>query len=249
MPMKEEGRLYGQLAWLWPIISAPSNYLDETTSLAEEIRRTSRREVRTLLNLGCGGGHHDYGLKRYFQVVGIDLSEGMLDLARKLNPEAEYMADDIRSVRLGTTFDAVTIFDAINHMTTESDLLACFQTAAAHLEPGGILLTIPEVTSEGTVQNQTFCSTHQQEDVQVTFIENHFDTDPSDTLFEVTLVFLIRRGNELSIEIDRHVCGVFPRTTWWKLLQEAGFTVQEKRVGVVDAQLGDCPVLLATKST
>ena len=242
------GRLYEELSWLWPIISAPSDYLAETTSLAEAIREGATNETTTLLNLGCGGGHHDFGLKRYFGIAGVDTSEQMLTLARRLNPEVEYTTGDMRSVRLGRLFDVVTIFDAINHMTSEEDLLACFQTAAAHLGQDGILLTIPEVTAEGNIQNQTFCSTHRHEDVQVTFVENHFDPDPSDTSFEMTLVFLIRKGHELSIETDHDTCGVFPKATWWKLLQQAGFTVREKVVEGISAQLGDCPVLLATKT-
>ena len=248
MATDEGGRLYKELSWLWPIISAPSDYLAETTSLAEAIREDSRGETRTLLNLGCGGGHHDYGLKRYFQVVGVDLSKEMLSLARKLNPEVEYTTGDMRSIRLGRLFDVVTLFDAVNHMTCEEDLLACFQTAAAHLRRDGILLTIPEVTAESNIQNQTFCSTHRREDVQVTFVENHYDPDPTDTTYEMTLVFLIRKQHKLSVETDLHTCGVFPRATWRRLLQQAGFTVREKVVEGISAQLGDCPVLLATKS-
>jgi hypothetical protein len=63
----------------------------------------------------------------------------------------------------------------------------------------------------------------------------------------MTLVFLIRKEHELSVETDRDICGVFPRATWWRLLQQAGFSVREKYVEEISAQLGDCPVLLATK--
>jgi len=241
------GRLYGELSWLWPIISAPSNYLAETASIAEAIRGFATNETATLFNLGCGGGHHDSGLKRYFEVVGVDLSEVMLSLARKLNPEVEYEAGDMRAIRLNRVFDVVTMFDAVNHMTSEEDLFACFQTGAAHLRQGGVLVTIPEVTAESGIQNQTFCSTHRHEDLEVTFAENHYDPDPEDTTFELTLVFLIRQGHELSIETDRHTCGVFPRATWWRLLQEAGFTVQEKILETITSQIGNYPVLLATK--
>jgi len=248
MDSHKGGRLYEELSWLWPIISAPSDYLAETTSLTEAIREGATNETTTLLNLGCGGGHHDFGLKRYFRIAGVDISEQMLTLARRLNPEVEYTTGDMRSIRLGKLFDVVTIFDSINHMTTEEDLLACFHTAAAHLRQKGILLTIPEVTAESNVQNQTSCSTHRHGDVQVTFVENHYDPVPTDTTFEMTLVFLIRKGHELSVETDRDICGVFPRATWWRLLQQAGFSVREKYVEEISSQLGDCPVLLATKT-
>ena len=38
---------------------------------------------------------------------------------------------DLRSVRLGETFDAVLVHDAIDYMTTEVELRAAFETARA----------------------------------------------------------------------------------------------------------------------
>jgi len=43
----------------------------------------------------------------------------------------------MRSVRLGRTYDAVIIHDAIMYMTTEDDLVAALATARAHLAPAG----------------------------------------------------------------------------------------------------------------
>lgn len=61
--------------------------------------------------------------------------------------EAAYIAD-MRSLRLDETFDAVLVHDAIDYMTTEHDLAAAFETAAAHLQPSGQLLIVPDDTAE-----------------------------------------------------------------------------------------------------
>jgi len=55
------------------------------------IRQHARRETHALLNMGCGGGKNAYNLKRNFTVMGIDISPAMLALARKLNPECEFL--------------------------------------------------------------------------------------------------------------------------------------------------------------
>ena len=50
----------------------------------------------------------------------------------------------MRSIRLGRTFKAVLIHDAISYMLTEGDLGDAFGTARAHLEPGGVLIVAPD---------------------------------------------------------------------------------------------------------
>jgi Asp-tRNA(Asn)/Glu-tRNA(Gln) amidotransferase A subunit family amidase len=78
----------------------------------------------------------------------VDLSASMLAHARRLNPEATYIQDDLRTVRLRTSFDAVItphlqtpqvgagVADAIDYMLTEADLAA----AASFLDLPGIPL-------------------------------------------------------------------------------------------------------------
>ena len=54
----------------------------------------------------------------------------------------------MRSVRLGRTFDAVFVHDAIAYMTTEDDLRAVFATAFEHTRPGGVALFVPDAVTE-----------------------------------------------------------------------------------------------------
>lgn len=223
----KERRLYSDLAWVWPIISPPQDYIEETEQLCKIIREHSQLEVKTLLNLGCGGGHNDCTLKKHFGVTGVDTSEAMLELARRLNPEVTYSVGDMRTVWLGKTFDAVAIFDSINYMVTVADLQAAFVTAYKHLRPGGVFLTLVEEAPEHFQQNRTQCTTHARGDIEITFIENVYDPDPTDTTYEVTFVYLIRRGGRLDIETDRHVCGIFGLETWHSLLSEVGFEVRQ----------------------
>jgi hypothetical protein len=39
------------------------------------------------------------------------------------------------------------------------------------------------------------------------------------------MLFLIRQGGKLTIETDRHVCGLFPLQTWRDTLEDVGFEV------------------------
>ena len=238
-PLDSGPRLYDDLAWLWPIVSPPEDYREECAEYRRLIEQRSRRPVRSLLHLGCGGGHHDYHLRRHFAVTGVDRSPAMLALARRLNPGVIYRVGDLREVRLDEAFDAVVLFDAVAYMCSPDDLRAVFETALAHLRPGGVFLTVVEATSERFRQNRTWTSVHTAADTEVVMVENAYDPDRSDTTYEVTFLYLIRRDGGLSIEADRHTCGIFPLETWLDLLTEVGFAaVQqhgEQPSGTVDA--------------
>jgi SAM-dependent methyltransferase len=238
----EPQRLYSDLAWLWPIISPPDHYVAEALEFVDAIRKHARIEVRTLLDLGCGGGHNDHTLCKYFQVTGVDLSQAMLALARKLNPDVTYLIGDMRSLHLGETFDAVIVADSISYMLTEQELGQAFATAYEHLQPGGVFCTYAEETPDCFEQNGTYSSTHVQGDVEVALVENYYDPDQTDTTYEMTLLYLIRRSGRLTVETDCHRLGIFPVETWLRLLRQAGFQVQ--RLHFKD---GDCPMFVGIK--
>ena len=100
--------------------------------------------VREVLELGSGGGHVALHLKQRFAMTLVDLSEDMLAVSRRLNPECEHLQGDMRTVRLGRTFDAVFVHDAVDYMTTEADLRRAIETAFAHCRPGGIAVFVPD---------------------------------------------------------------------------------------------------------
>jgi SAM-dependent methyltransferase len=226
-PDEDERRLYGDLAWTWPIVSPPEDYVPEGEYFAGQILDNSGFEVKTLLHLGCGGGHNDFTLKRHFDVTGVDISETMLGLARKLNPDVTYLRGDMRSVRLDSVFDSVVVLDAVNYMLTGDDLRRSFETAFDHLRPGGVLLTTVEQTPDAFRQNLTRQWTNRKGDTEITFIENSYDPDPKDSTYESTFVFLIRKNGSLDIEVDRHLCGLLPMETWHEVLRDVGFAVSK----------------------
>lgn len=96
------------------------------------------------LELGVGTGRIALPLRaRGVPVHGIDLSAAMLDrLAKK--PGADQIGvtqGDFATTRLDRTFRLVyLLFNTIMNLTTQQEQVACFRTAAAHLDPGGYFL-------------------------------------------------------------------------------------------------------------
>ncbi len=237
-----QARLYDDLAWLWPVISPPEDYLIEALQFASLIRQyisapygshldlaSDNLSRISLLHLGCGGGHLDYHLKKYFQITSVDLSQNMLSLASLLNPEVVYLHGDMRTVCLEETFDAVMIADSIDYMLCEDDLRSTFMTAYRRLKPGGILITYAEEVLDSFENNRTDSSTHTRDDLEVTLVENLYDPDPSDSTYEMLFIYIIRQNGRLTIEADRHTAGIFSLQTWHRLFKETGFQTNEHR--------------------
>ena len=225
-------RLYSDLAWLWPLWEDVEEYRAEVDFYVDLIMRRARIEPRTILDLGCGGGKTAYHLSRYFQVTGLDLSAPMLQNARQLNPEVEFIKGDMRSIELGRLFDAVFINDAVAHMKTSHDLRAVFRTAWRHLRPGGVMLVTQDYIKETFSPNETSVSTGGRGNIEVTFIENIYDPDPDDDTCETLLVFLIRESGKLRLEHDLFALGLFPRHTWLESLTAVGFEVLEEKLSL-----------------
>ncbi|MBN2227161.1 MAG: methyltransferase domain-containing protein [candidate division Zixibacteria bacterium] len=223
-------RLYKDLAWTWPlIISPPEEYIEEGEDFIDKIFQYARIPTQTVLNLGCGGGHIDWVLKREFTITGIDINEPILEQARKLNPDVTYQVGDMRTVRLDDRFDAVVLHDAIAYMQSREELRAALATAYEHLKPGGLMITYCEEWPGHFEQNRSKIRTVSLDDLDVTVLENYYDPDPSDCLYDLTFVYLFRRDGKLDIQTDRHVLGMFPPDVWREIIKDVGYELIEDR--------------------
>jgi SAM-dependent methyltransferase len=89
-------------------------------------------------DLGCGPGHVGrYLADRGVEVVGVDLSPGMLDEARRRNPGMTFLEGDMRALPVPDgSWAAIVCFYAIVHLAPE-ELPAAFAEFRRVLRPGG----------------------------------------------------------------------------------------------------------------
>jgi SAM-dependent methyltransferase len=228
-----EHRFYREFASWWPLISPVAEYEEEARFVATLLHSASL-PVRDVLELGSGGGHTAAHLKQHFDLTLVDLSPDMLQLSRRLNPQCRHTTGDMRSVRLGRTFDAVFVHDAIDYMTTEADLARAIETAFVHCRPGGIAVLMPDHTREtfapdlGRVSARPGSTDHGGEDGDdgrgVRYLEWSWDPDPDDTWMLTEYAFMFRHpGGRVESAHETHRTGLFGRDVWLWLLAEAGF--------------------------
>ncbi|HKC19328.1 MAG TPA: class I SAM-dependent methyltransferase [Candidatus Dormibacteraeota bacterium] len=226
-------KLYDELAEWWPVFSDPAEYRREVAHFARVLRKSSQPPPHTLLELGSGGGNSALHLKKRFAMTLVDLSPRMLRVSRSLNPECQHLKGDIRTLRLGRSFDAVYIHDAICHMTAEADLEAVMRTAYEHCRPGGVALFVPDFVRE-TFEEGVDHGGGDSERGSVRFLQWIADPDPTDTTYVVDFAILLRdRKARTRVVHDRHVQGLFPRARWMQMLRGVGFkaaVVKDSRV-------------------
>ena len=230
-------RLYGDLAYLWPLMSPPEEYADESPHWRNQILTRLHKRPIHALELGTGGGHFLSHLTDIVDATAVDLSESMLENARRLNPGVEHILGDMRDIRLERTFDAVLIHDAIAYMTSESDLTATFATARAHLEPGGVFITMPDHYIDRPVWPYINHRTHTRDDRELTYIEYSSPDIENPSLLQSSFLFVITENGERRMELDHHTTGLFPVDTWRRLIEEAGFSVERLDYPVADGPI------------
>ncbi|MBS2545501.1 class I SAM-dependent methyltransferase [Catenulispora sp. NL8] len=98
--------------------------------------------AKSVLDLGCGTGAVLEQLAcTYSDQAGVDLLPGMIDIAKKHRPELDLRVGDMRTVRLGRSFDVVIcVGNALAYLIEPEDVQAAFATFAEHCVPGGLLI-------------------------------------------------------------------------------------------------------------
>jgi hypothetical protein len=148
----------------------------------------------------------------------------MLAVSRRLNPDIEHVHGDMRDLRLGRTFDAVFIHDAIGYMTTRADLAAALATASEHLARGGIAVVQPDFVAE-TFRPSVDHGGHDAADGRgLRWVEWTREPAPGREVVEVDYGIVLRDTDGSTRMVhDRHQLGIFPRKAWRAGFQEAGF--------------------------
>ena len=215
-------RLYGELASWFHLLTKPSSY-EEEARIFSEVFRSHSRPVRTVLELGSGGGNNASHMKKHFDMTLTDLSPEMLELSRTINPELEHIQGDMRTLRLGRTFDGVFVHDAVAYLTTEQDLEAAMRTAHEHLEPGGIALFVPDDTTEN-FRDRRDSGGYDEPGRGLRYLQWAHPLEGNTA--RITFVYILRDATGERVETEHHVVGVFPRATWISLLERVGFRAE-----------------------
>lgn len=204
-----------------------------------------------LAELGCGTGTMTRLLAGAgYDMIGIDLSEEMLDIARYEHPEEYdilYLNQDMREFELfGTVAAIVSVCDSMNYLTSEEELLQVFKLANNYLDPGGYFIfdMKTEYNYEVMMGNRTIVDNREE---CCLIWENFYDKETHLNQYAVTIYakaeFEEEDGEEEELPAlfermeESHVQRAYPVETVIELLKKAGLEF----VAVYDACTKEAP--------
>ncbi len=101
-----------------------------------------------LIDVACGEGFYTRMLKRRgaVSIIGVDLSQGMVDLAQSLEASRplgiQYQVGDARSLPYENQFDLAVAAYLLNYAPDDATLSAMCASVARALKPGGRFVTV-----------------------------------------------------------------------------------------------------------
>ena len=138
--------VFNHYARYYDLLYTTKNYEAEVNYVDALIKKYCP-ETKTILDLGCGTGSHDFHFARKnYTVTGIDLSHNMVSIAQKKQATENinnitFAQGNIVSLRLNKQFDTVvSLFHVMNYLTSNSNIKAGFTTAVEHVRKGGIFI-------------------------------------------------------------------------------------------------------------
>lgn len=206
---------------------------------------------RSVLDLGCGTGNHDFLLaRRGYQVTGLDQSPHMLSIARKKalreKVRPRFVLAGMESFRLGRAFDAaICMFGPFGYLTRRSDAARCLRSVRSHLAPGGLFVF--EYWQTAGVRPGTQSWLEQRNGVREVLRLSEGTFDRRRSLLAIDFHFLVLQGRKVGDRFtERHVIRTYTRPEMRSLLQESGFSRVGEFAGTPPGRQGFTPVTSST---
>ena len=126
----------------YDLLYKDKNYTSEANYVVQLIK-ANHNTATQILELGCGTGNHAAILcKEKYSVTGLERSAEMVELAKQKKIENfEPIVADITNFSINNKFDvAVSLFHVISYLTSNNQLVECFNTVNKHLNEKGIFI-------------------------------------------------------------------------------------------------------------
>jgi ubiquinone/menaquinone biosynthesis C-methylase UbiE len=224
--------LYGGLAKYYDLIYSNKDYRKEAARIKSIVSKYKKSEGKNLLDVACGTGRHLEYLKDEFSCMGVDISNQMLEVARKNVEGVVFEQADMTELNLSKSFDVITcLFGSIGYMKTYTNLRKTIQNFIKHLKTGGVALIEPWLTTSTAIAGTPSMHTYDGRDIKVarlsvTEIRGNFSVHDMHYL-------VAERNKKVNYFVDKHELGLFEIDKTLTIMKKAGFQAKFLKKGLM----------------
>lgn len=213
--------LFQRLAKYYDKIYKWKEYQKEVEFI-ESLFKKFRGKVKHILDVACGTGNHAALLKeRGYSILGVDINEEMLEIARQKVKDVEFIEGDMRQLKIGKKFDAVLcLFSSIAYNPSYGELEQTLKNFYYHLKEDGILVFDNAFWKETFVRGHSTVNTVDEENLKLARFSNSQVTEKN---LKIVFTYLIKENERLDFDIDEHVLGILEIKKVKKLMEKLGF--------------------------
>jgi ubiquinone/menaquinone biosynthesis C-methylase UbiE len=200
------------------------NYPSWVTYIEKIIQLSSVRE-KYIVDLACGTGVC-LGLwsRNGYEAVGLDKSLGMLQVCREKLSDRDNIVlinGDMRDFCLAKKVPVITcLYDSLNYLLTEADLLRCFRRVSEALKDDGIFVF--DMNTVHSLRDEWGNNTFQRRDEDLFSVwSNSFN--PNLNISSLSITLHVRRNGQEMVIGEFHQERGYPLSVIEDLLREAGF--------------------------
>ena len=199
---------------------------EEWTDYVKELFAEEGVKDGILLDLGCGTGSVTELLaKSGFDMIGIDNSEEMLEIAMEKRAESGldilYLLQDMRDFELYVTVKGVvSICDSMNYILDDEDLLDVFKLVHNYLDNEGIFIFDMKTMHEyaNVMADNTFAEDREES----SFIwENYYDEEEEINQYDLSIFVKEEDGRYRKYE-ETHLQRAYEQQCVEELIKESG---------------------------
>lgn len=231
----ESDMIYRDLAEYYDLLYSWKDYKRESMKLFKLVGECKKSRGRDLLELACGTGSHAKYLKKRYRVVATDVSSSMLRLARKKNPDVQFLQADMTDFDLGKEFDVILcLFSSIGYVRTIRNLRSTVRCVARHLRPGGVFIVEPWFDHRSYVLGVPRILTYGDERIKIARMAV---SKAKGRVSIMDMHYLVaEHGKKVFHFVDRHELAMFERQEVLRAFKSAGLTARFHADGLMPAR-------------
>jgi len=224
--------MYKEFADIYDLIYSFKDYKKEVKKIKKLIKKYKRTDGNELLDVACGTGKHLQYFRDSFICTGVDINEGILNVAKNNVKGVIFKQADMVNFDLNKKFDVIiSLFSSIGYVQTYANLEKTIVNFANHLKQGGFVIIEPWFTKSIYWVGHPGMTTYDGEDIKIARL-NSSKIENDLSIMDMHYL-IVEKNQDVKYFVDKHELGLFDTDKTLKLMKKAGLKVEFLKDGLM----------------